>query len=262
MGRIQLFEIEDQSWCPRSLRDAITDCIQYGLNLLNFYGPIFPHLREALLSSESKKILDLGSGAGGPWPMLNRMFRRNGPLVHICLSDKYPNNAACMRLAAISKGTISLHLDSINTVEVPRELGGFRTLFSCYHHFSRAQARGILQNAVDSGQGIGIFEITSRHPLSFFLVLGMPIVALLLGPFIKPFRFSRIFWTYVIPAAPIVGLVDGIVSCLRTYSCKELQALVGSLSPNGYRWIVGTEKTVFSAPITYLLGVPDKFRVA
>lgn len=258
MSRLQLFEIQDQSWCPRSLRDAITDCIQFGLNQFNLYGPIFPLLNESLLSSNSNRILDLGSGAGGPWLTLCRKFEQSHSKIHIRFSDKFPNIGSCKWLESASKGTMSLCLESIDTLDVPRELSGFRTLFSFFHHFSPKEARAILQKSVDSGEGIGVFEITGRHPLSYLVVLGMPIVALLLSPFIKPFRFSRLFWTYVIPAAPIVGLVDGITSCLRTYSCEELQGLVEGLSPNRYVWKVGKRRSALSAPIAYLVGVPEE----
>jgi hypothetical protein len=35
-------------------------------------------------------------------------------------------------------------------------------------------------------------------------------------PWIRPFRWSRLLWTYVVPIIPAVLLFDGIVSCLRT----------------------------------------------
>ncbi len=49
-------------------------------------------------------------------------------------------------------------------MKVPRELKGFRTMFTSFHHFPPEEARAILQNAVDAGEGIGIFEITRRAP--------------------------------------------------------------------------------------------------
>ena len=60
-----------------------------------------------------------------------------------------------------------------------------------------------------------------------------PIVVLLLTPAIRPFRWSRLFWTYVIPAVPALVLFDGIVSCLRIYSPEELRALEETAAESG-----------------------------
>jgi hypothetical protein len=257
LRRIHLFEIQDQPWCPRSLRDAITDSIQFGLVLFNFYGPIFTCLRQAVLASKSRRILDLNSGGGGPWPKLWRVFEKSDLPIEISLSDKYPNLASFKRISIDSGGQVSFHQEPIDTLILPPNLNGFRTIFSAFHHFRPQEARGILQNAVDSGQGIGLFEMTSRHPLSFLLVVGMPFFTLLYSPFIRPFRLSRLFWTYIIPAAPIVGFLDGIVSCLRTYSCDELRELTESLSTNDYNWAIEKETTpIIGAPITFLIGYP------
>jgi hypothetical protein len=50
---------------------------------------------------------------------------------------------------------------------------------------------------------------------------------------------------------------DGILSCLRTYSPKELLQLTSGLSASGYRWEVGEEgRRGLSGPITYLIEYP------
>lgn len=256
MHRVQLLEIQDQPWCPRSIRDAITDTIQFGLNIFGFFRPIYPHLKDAVQSSGAKTILDLGSGAGGPWLRMWKIFDGDG--IQICLSDKYPNRAAYERIERVSGGKISFHRESVNSLRLPCKFDGFRTLFNAFHHFKSDDASAILKNAVDCGQGLGVFESIGRHLLSFLLVCGMPIFAFLSAPFIRPFRWSRLFWTNIIPAAPIVAFIDGIISCLRAYSVREMQELIMSLPPNHYNWIVGKEREgILSAPILYMIGVPS-----
>jgi hypothetical protein len=39
----------------------------------------------------------------------------------------------------------------------------------------------------------------------------MPLAGFLTAPFIRPFRFSRLFWTYVITVIPFVLFFDGVV---------------------------------------------------
>jgi hypothetical protein len=132
-----------------------------------------------------------------------------------------------------------------------------RTLFTAFHHFPAHSAQAILQDAVDHRQGIGIFEQTRRTPLALLLMLGLPFLALLAIPFMRPFRWSRLFWTYVIPAIPCVLCFDGIVSCLRTYSIDELNTLIARLNAPGYAWEIGHVPSPLSPiGVTYVLGYP------
>jgi hypothetical protein len=47
-----------------------------------------------------------------------------------------------------------------------------------------------------------------------------------------------LFWTYLVPALPLVLLFDVMVSCLRVYSVPELRDLTAGL--DCYRWDSGT----------------------
>ena len=60
----------------------------------------------------------------------------------------------------------------------------------------------------------------------------VPLIILLVTPAIRPLRLSRLIFTYLLPAIPIIGLFDGIVSCLRTYSPEEMRQLI---KPFNYR---------------------------
>ena len=74
-------------------------------------------------------------------------------------------------------------------------------------------------------------------------------------PWIRPFRWSRLFWTYVVPIVPFVVLFDGVVSCLRTYRPQELREIIGKLTGSEYQWEVGEYLGVLnSTSITYLIG--------
>lgn len=65
---------------------------------------------------------------------------------------------------------------------------------------------------------------------------------------------GKIFFTYIIPVVPLFVLWDGIVSSLRTYSVKEMNALIKELkNTDSFHWKTGK---VRSGPgyILYLLG--------
>ena len=79
MRRVQFIELHEQPWFPSSLRDEITDALQFGLNLLKAYAPIAPLLQSVLDSTRSRSIVDMCSGGGGPWLDLSRKLQRRRP---------------------------------------------------------------------------------------------------------------------------------------------------------------------------------------
>ena len=256
MGRMHLFEIHDQAWFPAFLRDHVTDALQVILNLGNLYQPVVPRLRRALGESGTCQVVDLCSAAGGPWPWLQQTVQSDGRFsFDVWLTDKYPNVAACRRAAADSFSRLHFYAVPVHAAHVPAELSGFRTVFTSFHHFRPQEARSILQDAVHQQQGIGIFEAPGRHALTMLLLCLIPLTYMVLVPLMRPFRWSRVLWTYLLPIVPFVLFFDGIISCLRVYSPRELQELVGGLSANGYEWDIGVERGGFlHIPITYLIG--------
>ncbi len=178
--------------------------------------------------------------------------------VSVCLTDKYPNVEAFGHAGNASQNKIGFHSDPVDAAHVPAELKGFRTLFTSFHHFQPLEARALLQAAIDNQQGVGIFEVPGRSLFTVLLVFLVPIVALAVVLFIRPFRLSRLIWTYLIPVNPVVLFFDGIVSCLRAYSLDELSDLTRGLSASGYTWEIGEERSCLtSVPITYLIGYPS-----
>jgi len=264
MRRVHFIELHEQPWFPSSIRDEITDALQFGLILLNAYAPILPLLQRALASSRSLSVVDMCSGGGGPWldlssKLQSRLLQGGAPCLHIShiwLTDKYPNRRALENAGAASENRITYYPHPVDAMKVPSELKGFRTMFSSFHHFSPEEARAMLQNAADAGEGVGIFEITRRGPSTIGLMFAWAAMLFVCTPWIRPFRWSRLLWTYLIPIIPLVLLFDGVVSCLRTYRPPELREIVDKLTAGEYQWEIG-EHSSGSVPITYLIGYPQ-----
>jgi hypothetical protein len=256
--RLHLIEIHEQAWCPAPIRDGATDCLKLVANVGRQYQNVLPRLHGALEAVQTTRIVDLCSGGGGPWLSLQRRLHTvNGHPVSILLTDLHPNVPAGRAAQQASCGRIDYAPAPVNATRVPGELNGFRTLFTAFHHFPPPMARAILQDAVDKGQGIAIFEQTRRHPLALLIMLVLPLLAFLVVPFIRPFRVSRLLWTYLIPAIPLVLCFDGVVSCLRTYSPTELRALADSLEGPPYIWDIGRVPSPLSPiGVTYAIGYP------
>ncbi|MDC6367722.1 MULTISPECIES: hypothetical protein [Flavobacteriaceae] len=253
MGRIHLFEFEDQKWFPKFLRDYGTDFLQFLSNKTELYKPALPILESGLQASATNHIVDLASGGGGGLLWLNSELRKTIPELKITLTDYYPNLEA-FKFSKQQADNFEFEESPVDARQVPTHLKGFRTQFLSLHHFRPQDAQKILQNAVDTGCGIGIFEAQERSLPSIVAMLFSPISVLLTTPFIRPFKWGRLIFTYLIPIVPLFVLWDGVVSSLRTYSVKEMEALVENLeNSDSYNWEIGREK---SGPgvVLYLLG--------
>lgn len=253
MKRIHLFEFEDQSWFPSFLRNYGTDFLQFLSNATKMYKPVAPLLNELISKTGYTQIIDLGSGGGGGLLWLNEELKIANKDLKILLTDLYPNIAA-FEYTKSKSDNFDYVKNPIDAKNVPKVLKGIRTQFLSLHHFKPKDAQQILQNAVDAEAPIAIFEGQERSIPSVLAMIFSPISVLLTTPLIKPFKFGRLLFTYLIPIVPLFVLWDGIVSSLRTYSVKEMEVLVKGLDNSGsYNWNIGKMK---SGPgiILYLIG--------
>ena len=255
MTRMQLFELEDMPWLPDSLRDAGTDFLRTLMALAKPYARVVPRLAEAVEASGATSIIDLCSGGGGPIVHVRNGLLEAGCDVPLTMSDLYPNRKAFAHVRRQAGEGVDFIAEPVDATAVPEHLSGFRTLFTSFHHFAPPHATRILQDAVEHRRGIGIFEITERMPASFLLAFANILLVLLMAPFTRPFRWSRLFWTYLPPVAPLFVWWDGFASIFRSYTVDELRAMVDALPPNDYVWQIGREPTR-PLRITYLIGCP------
>jgi hypothetical protein len=255
MRRIHFIEIGDEPWCPTVIRRGVTDYCRFVTQVSGAFNPVAPLLAVALRRTAAQAIVDLGSGAAGPWLSLQPLLRKLGFDLPVCLSDQDPNLEAFEWARRQSGMALTYRSEPVDATQVPTELSGFRTMFSAFHHLRPEQARAALADAVAKEQGIGVFDWTRPSLLLFPLLLLTPLRVLLATPFIRPFRWSRLFWTYIIPALPLVLLFDTVVSLLRVYSVSDLRDLTAGL--DRYNWDFGTLGPKWM-PIrmTYLIGVP------
>lgn len=259
MPRMQLVELEDLPWFPAALRDMATDYLQMMLHISNPYARIAPRLRRAVDATGDGRILDLGSGGGGPWSRLLPLIAGDGAL-QVTLSDRYPNLTAFSQLRDRFPGVVDFRSDTVDATRVPPELAGLRTIFSAFHHFPPELGRAIVTDAVRQGRGIAIFEATQRNLVTFVAMLFTPLLVWLLTPRIRPLTPARLLCTYLLPVIPAIVLFDGVVSCLRSYTAAELRGLVTQVPGSaGYRWEIGEERIPGSPlRVTYCVGVPQE----
>ncbi len=247
MKRRQLFEIQDQPWCPKAVRDGVTDLLVLNLKIVPLYEPTIPKLAELAKLSRGTWV-DLCAGAGGGSLLLKS--KMPGQIKELTLTDLYPH--AEMKLPE----NTSYFPEPVDAQNVPATLKGLRTLFTSFHHLPDPVAKKVLANAMDSKMPIGVFEFTNRSPWTFLMVMPSFIFSFFLIPLVLPWKLSRFFWTYIIPAIPVVTFIDIVLSCFRTRNESELRAMTEDLRSDDYIWEVGRIPTYFGMKITYLTGRP------
>jgi hypothetical protein len=271
LRRRQFFEILDQAWCPKAVREGATDALEAMTNSADIYGSVRERMMAAIRISGATRIVDLCSGGGGPWLSDSWLdesrssapprpaFDQGGSL-RIVLTDKFPSEALAARVGQ-SHGLCSVADSPVDATGVPEELCGFRTIFSSFHHFPEfhhfpdSLAGRILADAVRRGDGLASAEVTARSERALATMFLLPLFVWLLTPRMRPFRWSRLLLTYLIPAIPFVILWDGLVSCLRTRTPEELLALTRPFPE--YEWTAGyADGPGVWLPPVYLIGLP------
>ena len=248
MKRLELFEIADQNWCPRFVRQAVTDFLATVGSRTGIYRPTVDVVKRALERSRSKKVVALCAGSGGGIVDVAKEL----PETRIVLSDLRP-------YAGFASDSPAMIYDSrpIDATRIPADLEGVRVVYGSFHHFNPEDARAILESAVRASEPITVFEGTERSLRGIAACLLIPLLVLVMMPFTRPVRVLSIALTYLFPLLPLIILWDGIVSTFRSYTQSEMQALTKDLST--FQWEIGVLSGPHREHVTYLLGMPNRF---
>jgi hypothetical protein len=211
MQRQHWFEFEDLPWVPKPIRDGGTDLLDFGFARVGFYRPLVDELIGLLDATGFDTIVDVCSGGGGGALAMHAMLRERGRSVRLTLTERYPNAAAIARVKALGDANVTYHETSVNAFEPPAELRGIRTMYGALHHFRPDEVRRLIAGAVADRSPIAFFDVAAsamirKTPALFVPLFAIPNLAMLslatlIGvPFVRPFRWSRILFTYVVPA--------------------------------------------------------------
>lgn len=256
--KFRLFEFEDKTWLPAIIREGMTDYLRFILNSGNFYEPVSPLILQLLQQTSCTQVVDLCSGGGGTIEQIQKNLQQQYYQdVKFILTDKFPNVNAYQFIQNKTGGKVDYIALPVDAAKVDPSLKGVRTIFSAFHHFDKPTAREVIQNAVDDKQAIGVFDGGDKN---IFIILAIiilhPIVFFLCTPFFRPFKWSRLLFTYIIPLIPLFTIWDGIVSINRLYSPQQLLHIANSVDSIGYCWKSGKVKNKYGMQIAYLMGYP------
>jgi len=283
--RLHLVEIHDLDSCPSEVRRGLTDGLValWGVRL---DGRARGSLADAaarvvagvVAQTRATQVVDVCSGSGGPFKYLCESAELAG-VQRFTLTDLFPNVDAYRRLEARSKGKVRFVAEAVDATRLPAGLANdpqiVRTLFASFHHLPRPIAVSVLRDAVRAKQAIAVFEPQNRSPacLAIFLT-AIPVGAFLAGVASTAARATKahslaeeppsalaVFLRGVmrLTVVPVVTTLDGLVSCLRTYSRDEFMELAREADPDGaFSWSVTATPVHMGGfwALTSYVGVP------
>lgn len=259
MKRMHLFEFMDFRCYPKFLRDLQTNILQVIMTRSRAFDAAVPYIDGLLDQTGSTQIVDLCSGASGPWPRLySKLESRN---VRILLSDKYPNALMFTEIESRSNGRVVGATQPVDALQVPADLRGVRTIFTAFHHFRERDVDLILSDAQARGQALCVFDYVPNKVVVLVLSPLTFIISILQFYFlsftVRPFTWKQLIFTNLIPVVPIVAAWDGFVSGMRKYDIEALKLIINERDSASYRWEVGTDSSYSRAtPMIYLIGIP------
>ena len=264
MKRIHLFEFEDQSWFPDSIRGYMTNLLAVLHRMVGTKEVIAGILGPLISKNRFGRMVDLGSGSGGIMPeVLNELKQDYGHKdLELLLTDLYPNKDLVNKWAG-SEGIEykAEAVDATNWEEIP---AGLKTMVNCFHHLKPDNARKILKEASLRGEALFIYEMgENKIPLVLWWVL-LPIslvilvlMALIMTFWVRPLNWKQLLFTYLIPVVPICYAWDGQVSIVRMYTMKDLDELLEGLDTSEYYWQKGKAFKKNKKQLgTFLMGLP------
>ena len=208
-------ELEDYKWFPSVLRNFQTEFIGYIVVVFDVYDVFINYINKLHLPILPMK--DLCSGSGKP---AIGIFNKCNCFSSLTLSDKFPNS--------LNRGE-SIVFNEIreeDVLEVEFKEGSYYTMFNSFHHFSDDEKLEISQRIHKNGSAAFFVEILEPTILCLLKVLFITIVgSLLFTPFVKPFSYSRLFFTYIIPINLFTVTFDGLMSVMKSRSIKQYQKL-------------------------------------
>ncbi len=240
-----LKELEDYNWFPAILRRWQMEFIGTVANYTQLYKPLVPVIDEMIIENNITALQDTCSGSGMPAVYIQQQLAVCLPMQ---LTDKFPDK----NFKNTSQVMYSPYETDIVTMQPQQNI--LYTMFNAFHHFSAAQQKQIVQNFATHKTSFVIAEILEPGFINVVKIfLTGTVGQLLLAPFIKPFSFARLFFTYIVPVNLFTVTYDGIISVYKSKTVKQYEALLPDILNQQYHLSVHTIKN-FKGNLVYIKG--------
>lgn len=229
MKRHHVPQFTNQTWFPQYLKNCIFEFMTWFVGKTRAAHPFLPVIKRGLEKTSNSTIINIDSQLGAGFETVQPLLDKNVVVKNILLKD-------------FEAKEIGLYL-SVNA----------------FHQLKVHEAKDLLTQIAESRNPVAIVEGNND---SLWQVVGMtvfvPLTILLTAPFVKPFRFGRLIFTYLIPILPIITLIDGFLALFKLYAPVDLDELTDSIAVNNYKWESGKMDNGRGGKIMYLLGYPQQ----
>jgi hypothetical protein len=227
MRRKQITQLINTKWCPGLIKQLCFEFLNWFVVKVNATKPFIPIIENVLIESKTSNIINLeaniGAGIETVKPFLNK---------HLAIT--------------------TIPLSKINT----QQQRGMYLFVNSFHQLPAISAKKTLEEIAKSGNPVVVVEGNND---SLWQLVGMtiflPVAVILSAPFVKPFRWTRILFTYIIPVLPVIMVIDGCIGLLKLYNPKDLNKLTSSIKVPDYKWTTGKKDNGRGGKIIYLTGI-------
>jgi hypothetical protein len=256
LRRRQLFEIHEMPWCPDLYREASVEVLNLANKWSGFARALAPAFAEAL--GESRTVLDLCSGAGGPVTlMLGELEALGRQLPLVMLSDLFPNVDSWQRLCERWPGNLDFVSHPVDATAIPAELeGDMVTVVNALHHFPPEIVGRLIAEVAGRGSTLFVAEAFPRSVLRASAYIPWLLAAAAANPFIAAERrLGKALISFGVPLIPIGGGWDWLASTIRIHQPEELVELGRAAAPH-YTWSHGETPFPPWGRATFVVGRP------
>lgn len=208
-------ELEDHEWFPPLLRKFQMDFLAFTVIRFGVYEGFIQRLRDSEMPPQP--MVDLCSGSGEP---AITIFRKSNRFTRLTLTDKFPMKNF------IAEGPIEYIPNSLDVLDMQFEPDVCYTMFNAFHHFSDRDKMKIVERVSESGsEGFFVEILEPRVDTMLKVCIATTLGLILVTPFIKPFSWKRLLFTYILPVNIFTITFDGILSVIKSGSAKQYQNL-------------------------------------
>ncbi len=242
-------ELEDYAWFPPLLRRFQAEYIGQLAAGTKVYRPVLPILKKMIDQHTPHQITDLCTGSTDPMQYLAKELASPQRIV---LTDKFP-----LPRPGFSPGIhdIPQQVVLFDVLQDAFEPNQLYTMFNAFHHFTEAEQLALMQRVKASGSAFLWVEILNPGFLNALKISAATTLGqLLLAPFVRPFSWLRLLFTYILPLNLITVTVDGLISVAKSKPLSHYQMLARIASGEGYAVSVWHQKTAFLTTLTIIKG--------
>ncbi len=253
MKRLNCRELHEYAFFPSVLRDGLTDFLGFFAAYSGIYRGVEERVADLIRQSGENIVVEDCAGSG----FFGFHLARRLPPVSYRLADLYPNRN-WRTLVERSGGMLQAEDGPLPLRESIIHRPGIHLVLSALHHFSEEELTELLRLSAEQKRILVFADYSERKVIREILAAPFGLLFVLLtAPLVFPFSWKRLFFTYIVPAIPVLVLVDGLISRLRSYRLDELKNMISRINlPHNCQISCGIDKKWYSISVCWMIVTP------